>query len=161
MKTIKKMNKYLQNGEMFLMVVLFLGIIVSMSMQVVMRYIFGNPLVWGDEFARYTFVWVVYFGCAYCIGTDCHAKIPFLYERLSPKGQKIATLIGNLVAIAVFAYVGKIAWQYTMKNAHFLTSVTRVSMAWVYAALPIGMALSILQMIFRTVLIFDKEERRR
>ena len=33
---------------------------------VVARYFFNNPLEWAEEFSRYSFIWIVFLGAAYC-----------------------------------------------------------------------------------------------
>lgn len=156
MKTISKINQVLCKAEGFIMVIWFTLVIVVMTAQVIARYILGSPIQWSEEFARYSFVWISYIGCAYCVGTDGHTSITALKERLSEKNQKVLTIIGNVIMIGVFLRLMPIAIDYIAKNGDFLTSVMRIPFKYLYFSLPVGIGLSIIQLIMKAILVFDK-----
>ena len=112
MKTVSKINQVLCKVEGFIMVAWFALVIVVMTLQVISRYVFGSPIKWSEEFARYSFVWISYLGCAYCVGADGHTSITALKERLSEKGQKVLTIVGNVIMIGVFLRLMPIAIEY-------------------------------------------------
>lgn len=69
------------------MVIWFAIVLVVMTCQVISRYLLNAPLAWSEEFARYSFVWISYIGCAYCVGVDGHTSITALVDKLPVKGQ--------------------------------------------------------------------------
>ena len=137
------------------MVAWFALVIVVMTLQVISRYVFGSPIKWSEEFARYSFVWISYLGCAYCVGADGHTSITALKERLSEKGQKVLTIVGNVIMISVFLRLMPIAIEYIAKNGDFLTSIMRIPFKYLYYSLPVGIGLSIIQLVMKVILVFD------
>ncbi|MDY3825561.1 MAG: TRAP transporter small permease [Lachnospiraceae bacterium] len=155
MKTVSKINQVLCKVEGFIMVAWFALVIVVMTLQVISRYVFGSPIKWSEEFARYSFVWISYLGCAYCVGADGHTSITALKERLSEKGQKVLTIVGNVIMIGVFLRLMPIAIEYIAKNGDFLTSIMRIPFKYLYYSLPVGIGLSIIQLVMKVILVFD------
>ena len=155
MKTVSKINQVLFKVEGFIMVAWFALVIVVMTLQVISRYVFGSPIKWSEEFARYSFVWISYLGCAYCVGADGHTSITALKERLSEKGQKVLTIVGNVIMIGVFLRLMPIAIEYIAKNGDFLTSIMRIPFKYLYYSLPVGIGLSIIQLVMKVILVFD------
>ncbi len=155
MKTVSKINQVLCKAEGFIMVVWFALVIIVMTAQVIARYVFGSPIQWSEEFARYSFVWISYLGCAYCVGADGHTSITALKERLSEKGQKVLTIVGNIIMIGVFLRLMPIAIDYIAKNGDFLTSIMRIPFKYLYFSLPVGIGLSIIQLVMKVILVFD------
>ena len=123
MKTISKINHMLCRIEGWVMVLWFSAVMVVMTAQVISRYILSSPIQWSEEFARYSFVWISYIGCAYCIGVDGHTSITAVRDRLPHKGQKIMLAIGNIIIACVFTRLMPIAINYIAKNGKFPTSV--------------------------------------
>lgn len=156
MKILSKINQLLCKIEGFVMVVWFAIVLIVMAAQVVFRYVLNSPLAWSEEFARYSFVWISYLGCAYCVGVDGHTAITALREKLPPVGQKILIAIGNVLMIVVFARIMPIALNYIAKNGKFLTSIMRIPFKYLYYSLPVGVTLTIIQLAIKTVLVFDK-----
>ena len=155
MKTVSKINQVLCKVEGFIMVAWFALVIVVMTLQVISRYVFGSPIKWSEEFARYSFVWISYLGCAYCVGADGHTSITALKERLSEKGQKVLTIVGNVIMFGVFLRLMPIAIEYIAKNGDFLTSIMRIPFKYLYYSLPVGIGLSIIQLVMKVILVFD------
>lgn len=140
---------------MALIEVWFSAVLVVICAQVVMRYVMKSPLLWSEEFSRYSFVWIIYIGCAYCAGTDGHTRIPFLYEKMPLPIQRAFLLVGNAAMCAVLGYVIPRAYAYAVANARFTTAMMHVPMSWLYLALPVGCAATMLQLVLKTILAFD------
>lgn len=138
------------------MVVWFAVVLIVMTIQVVARYVFDAPLAWTEEFARYSFVWISYLGCAYCVGVDGHTSITALLDTLSPKWQRVLKVAGNVIMIAVFLRVMPIATKYVAKNGRFLTSIMRIPFKYLYYSLPVGIVLTVTQLVLKTILLFEK-----
>lgn len=100
MKTVAKINNWLCKVEGAVMVVWFAAVLVVMTCQVISRYVLNAPLNWSEEFARYSFVWISYIGCAYCVGVDGHTNITALLHKLPVNAQKIVRLVGNVIMAA-------------------------------------------------------------
>lgn len=144
------------------MVFWFAIVLIIMAAQVIARYILNAPLTWSEEFSRYSFVWISYIGCAYCVGVDGHTNISALLNKLPDRTRKILVCIGNVVVMCVFMRLLPIAMNYIAKNGKFPTSMMRIPIKYLYYSLIVGTALTIIQLALKSILQFDsrKEEKK-
>ena len=75
----------------------FSGIFLCVIAQVVLRYIFNNPLTWSEELARYLFIWCAFLGWLVASRRHSHLAMTFVVDRLPGSVQ---TLIGVLIQAA-------------------------------------------------------------
>ena len=88
-------------------VLLMSTIVITITIQVVTRYVFGQPLVWVEELAGYCFLWGVFLGAALGMKELRHIRIDTFVARLSVRPQAlwraftwaIATLCCVLIAV--------------------------------------------------------------
>ena len=158
MKTIAKVNRVLCKAEGTIMVIWFAIVLLVMAAQVVFRYVLSSPLTWSEEFCRYSFVWISYFGCAYCVGVDGHTRITAVLDKLPEYWQKGLICIGNAIVCCIFIRVFPIAWKFIAKNGKFPTSMMRIPFKYLYYSLIVGIVLTVIQLILKSILLFDKEE---
>ena len=152
MKAISKINNTLAKIEGAVMVFWFAIVLVVMTCQVVSRYIFNAPIAWSEEFARYSFVWISYIGCAYCVAAD--TGITAFRDALPPKAKKLTTVLGNVVVMIVFIRLLPIAMKFIGKNSKFLTSMMRIPFKYLYYSLPVGCVLTVVHLILKSILLF-------
>ena len=90
--------------------------------EVIRRYFFNSPTVWGNELTQLTFgVYVVLSG-GYILRWGGHVNIDIFYGRLSAKGRAIA----DIITFALFfmfcgmmlAYGGSLAWESLSRLEH-------------------------------------------
>lgn len=108
-----------ENIEEFLLVA-FLVIMTSvMGVQITMRYIFNNSLVWSEELTRYLFVWSTFISISYCIKNQSSIQIENLFNVVPKSVQKVMALVAKITILLFFLYVFKFALevvQSTYKN---------------------------------------------
>ncbi len=78
---------------------------------VVSRYLFNTPISWGEELARYGFIWLVFLGAALCTKHKRHICIDVVAVFLPPRGQlllKILADAGVLTLMMIVIYYGAI-----------------------------------------------------
>ena len=75
----------------------FSGIFLCVIAQVVLRYIFNNPLTWSEELARYLFIWCAFLGWLVASRRHSHLAMKFVVDRLPGSVQ---TVIGVLIQAA-------------------------------------------------------------
>lgn len=89
---------------------------------------------------------------------DGHTNITALLHKLPVNTQKIVRLVGNVIMVCVFLRIMPIVLDYIAKNGKFLTSITRVPFKYLYWSLPVGAALTIVQLILKSALLFEKKD---
>jgi TRAP-type C4-dicarboxylate transport system permease small subunit len=73
--------------ERALGVALLSTIVLSITTQVITRYLFGQPLVWVEELAGYCFLWAVFLGAALGAKELRHIRIDTFVSRMPARRQ--------------------------------------------------------------------------
>jgi TRAP-type C4-dicarboxylate transport system permease small subunit len=136
-----------QNGERWMLLALYIYIVAVIFVEVVRRFVFSYSSVWGEETARYTFIYLVWIGAAAAVRDRAHIRLDVLLSFLPPRVCAAVLLLGD-VLMACFAIV---VFYFSMK--FFLTALEygsvieglRISRAWVLFAVPFGFALVMLR----------------
>lgn len=124
---------------------------ILMTIQVVGRYVMHNPPGWTEELARVAFVYATFLGAALAVARHAHLGIDLINNAL-PVRVRAAVQVGwRLVACAV---LGVVAYQgyflVERLSGQPLTSVP-VSKGFMFAAVPIGCAITLIYELGRIV----------
>lgn len=118
--------------------------VVSISYDVVMRYVFLAPTIWALEVNTFLLVFLCVIPAADTLTAGTQIQITFLTERLPTAFQAKLPVIGNAVGVlfcGVMTWKGaSMAWAAYQHNDRMSTSLG-TPMAIPYALLPIGFAL--------------------
>ena len=120
---VKKLNAFNEGFikvEKLLCDVLFVFLIVCLVAQVFYRFVLKSPAGWTEEFARYSFIFVMYLACGYTLHYGKHVDMnlldTFLDKTKNPKrAYYIMSKVTNIANIAFCAYFMYIFWPYLMK----------------------------------------------
>ena len=132
-------------------VVLLLVISVACVVQVFSRYVIGKAVVGTEEISRYSFIWLGFLGSAVCVQKWSNAHISIINDTLKGKAKRVHSVLLDaavIVCAAVLLVQGIKCVQITSRQ---LSSMLRIRMSYVYAAIPVGafgMILSGLQRLF-------------
>ena len=77
---------------------LFIGLTL-VFINVILRYFFGRPQSWIDEFSVYFVVWGVLMGIAVALRNDHHIKVDMLYNFLPVKTKRYVSIFANLLGL--------------------------------------------------------------
>ena len=125
----------------------YVALVADITAAVFFRYVLNDSLVWGEELARYLFVWLVFLGAGLGVGKNVHVGIDSFVRMLSPGPQKLMQL-GVEVAVTVFlvAFI-VVGVNLATASAHMQTLLLNVSIAYVYLAAPVGGALMLINLL--------------
>jgi TRAP-type mannitol/chloroaromatic compound transport system permease small subunit len=120
-----------KQGEWSALLILPLTIVVIY--EVIMRYAFDAPTIWGFELT--TFLYGVHFmlGLAYTDVTDGHVKVDIFTARAKPRTQAVIVIIANLlIFLPVFTCMTIWAWKYAITSTlqHELNSTSWAPPVW-------------------------------
>ncbi|GAA2175522.1 TRAP transporter small permease [Agrococcus versicolor] len=85
-------------------VVLFAMLVLLVTWQVFTRLVLGDPSIWTEELARYTFVWVSLIGIALAVSEKADVVMEFVVERLPKAVQRITDVLAYLATLAFVLY---------------------------------------------------------
>ena len=123
------------------------AIFLVMAAQGVSRYGFNTSLFWAEEVAVVLFVWMGFLGAASTEANNGHIRLTLLVERLSPRLRQInETLVeGVLLVMLVLLVASAPSGLATLQT----TVALRLSEKWLYAIVPVTMALCALHIVLR------------
>jgi TRAP-type C4-dicarboxylate transport system permease small subunit len=135
----------------WLIIVLMLVMTVTVSLQIVFRYVLNAPLDWSEEVARFSFVWVSFFGASALMRVREHINVTVFTDNFPPRLRALAIFLANLCALICiyFFVVGGLALTY--HEWRQLSPTTQVPMGWVYVAIPIAATLMGIWVVIQTI----------
>ncbi|MBN2539862.1 MAG: TRAP transporter small permease subunit [Deltaproteobacteria bacterium] len=100
---------------------------VTISYDVAMRYIFGMPTTWSFEINRYMLILVVFFGGAWALPAGGHVAVDIFTEYMETRKKAILEILTSIMALAymsmffmestVFAWD---AWEGGVRSTEYL-----------------------------------------
>lgn len=137
-------------------IVLFVGMCLLVLAQVVARKFF-EPLVWSEELARYTFIWVAFLGWLIANQRKSHIHISLVLDRAGPTLKLALGVFANLLVI-VFALIFAIKGWRLVQNNLDIETVTLFFDFWVvYLVVPLSAAATLVITTFDLVALFRGE----
>lgn len=81
----------------------------SVGYDVVMRYLFSRPTVWGQEFSTMVFGTFIILGGAYTLKAGSHVNMDIIHNRLPKKGKAVVDVITFF--LLTFPFLGVLIWK--------------------------------------------------
>jgi TRAP-type C4-dicarboxylate transport system permease small subunit len=138
-------------GARYALIGLMGTMVVVVSVQVFLRYLFNSSLGWADEVSRLAFVWSVFLAIPLCIKEGLHVGIEMLTHRLPQKLQRALACVTDAAGAALMILVcyqaviiARDQWDEKMASVD-------ASAAWFIVAVAAGSALSAVE-LFRLML---------
>ena len=143
------LRKIDQDGERWLLLILYAMIVATISTEVIRRFVLSYSSIWGEEIARYAFIYLAWIGASSAIRERAHIRIDVILHYLGPKSKAAVYLFGDFatLTLAVIALYWSLEPILTSLKFGSVTHGLRISNAWFLAAVPIGFAM----MVFRLV----------
>ena len=124
-------------------------LVILLTVQILLRFIFGRTLSWSEEVSRFAFVWAVYFGFVLAAKENKHIRVTAQFKRLSPGMQVVLfTLADTVWSLFNFVMVfvsGK--FTLSMIRYPYISQTTGLNLLWVFMIVPIGFAFMGLRVI--------------
>lgn len=134
-------------------------IMLSICLEVVMRYFLNRPLVWVIEMSEYALLYITFLGTAWLLRREGHVTVDVLLVRLNPKSQAALGLFSSIIGIAISLvliwYGSEVAWDHYQRGI-FKPTVLQFPTAPILAIIPIGSIILAMQFIRRGCLFLRK-----
>ena len=114
---------------------------------VALRYLFNNPLTWGEELIVGLFTWMVFIGAAAAVRTHMHIRIDVMAPVYA--NPKMHWLNGATL-LAGFVIIGFMTWacvEQVLQEAVVELPMLNISKAWFLTAMPVGLVLMLLHAV--------------
>ncbi|MDO4260586.1 MAG: TRAP transporter small permease [Eubacteriales bacterium] len=138
MKYFNKLCDTVNKIYLYLGVAMLIIICVACAVQVFTRYVIGSAAVGTEEISRYCFIWLGFLGSAVCVQNWSNAHISVLNDLLKGKVKSIHSIFLNIAVIVCGGVLFVQGMNCVSITANQLSSMLRIPMCYVYAAIPVG-----------------------
>ncbi|MBS7525278.1 TRAP transporter small permease [Fusibacter paucivorans] len=104
--------------------------------QVISRFILKTPIAWGQDIIRLCFVYLVFWGGAYCVREREHLNIDIMLTMVSPKIRKWMELVINVILCFFFAFLIYYGTVFMISGSSQSAPYLSIPMSYYYLALP-------------------------
>ncbi|MBI2832609.1 MAG: TRAP transporter small permease [Chloroflexi bacterium] len=105
---IARLQSTIENWAMNLVMAIIMAEMLLITTDVVMRYVFNNPIIWAFPVVEIFMVCMVFLAIGYVQSIKGHLKVELLTKRLPEKASVALEVLGYLVGLFIFSII---AWQ--------------------------------------------------
>lgn len=146
MAIIDKIDRGLTTATSVAVVTMVIAMVIITSAAVVFRYFVNSPISWSEEVAKYLMVWVTFLAGSIAARRGAHVSIDIVQLVLPPKARRVCewlAFVGAVAFLSILLVWGTgFAWGV---REHSNPIIGGMSMAWPYAAVPVGALLMLVQ----------------
>ena len=118
-----------------------------MSVQVFLRYVLNDSLIWSEEAARYLLVAIAFLGCATACRKACHIRIDVVDLVLPERARRALALAVDAVTFCYVAYVAWLAIEIIPVLGRQPSTAMRMPMWVAYGVIALGFGLAALRIV--------------
>ena len=150
---MKIVDKFIDNIIELMMAASSLVLSVVTLFQVVSRFILKNPIAWGQDVVRLSFIYLVFWGGAYCVKEKGHLNIDILLTAVKGKTRYIMEFLINIVLLIFFAFIIYYGFVFTKTGVTQKAPYLDIPMSIYYLSLPTA---GILMLYYQIKQIIDQ-----
>ena len=146
MKLLRRIDR---DAELWLLLVFYVMLVITMAIEVLRREIFSYSSIWGEEIVRYSFIYLAWIGAAAAVKERAHIRIDVIMHYLPQRPKTLIYIFGDLVMF----FVAIIALYWSLETVHVsakfgsVTDGLRISKVWFLMAVPTGFGLMIWRLL--------------
>ncbi len=142
MKFLEKLNTWIERTETAVLVTVLAVMVVFAFLQVVLRNIFNEGVLWGDIFLRHLVLWVGFLGASLATRESKHINIDLFTRFLSDRGKVISRIITGLFSVFICLLLTDASWTFVQDEMMMGTEIFSDVPAWYFQIIiPIGFLL--------------------
>ena len=146
--------------ERWLCLMFYTMIVLTLVSEVLRRFGLSYSSIWGEEIARYSFIYLAWFGAALAVRNRSHIRIDVLLNALGRRSKAALYLFGDLASLLLAVVALWVSIEPVLTSIEFgsVTDGLRISKAWFLIAVPLGFTLitvRLLQSMWRDVQDFS------
>ena len=144
-----------RNAERYLVLWFYIFIVAVIFIEVVRRFVLNTSSVWGEETARFVFIYLVWIAAALAVRERSHIRINILMYYVPERGKALLYMFGDVLTAILAMIMLYLSLHPVLSSFHFesVTEGLRIGRYWFLAAVPIGFAV----VLVRTVQSFLRD----
>lgn len=115
--------------------------------QVITRYVFNYTPSFGEELARYLFVWVVFLSLPLVAKYGGHMAIETITSRVHGATLKVLNILADIFTIIFLGIMVVCGIEMVMRTSYQTSPAMMIPMSWVYIVIPFGCGVMLLYVV--------------
>ena len=144
---------HILNAQAFLAGILLVFIMLSVGLDVILRYFFNSPMIWVTEVTECLLLYITFLGTGWLLREEGHVKVDIILNRLKPRSTAFFGILSSLVGIFVstmLAFYGmSLTWNY-FKRGIYTPTAMEIPVAAIILIIPIGSFMLLIGFVRRT-----------
>lgn len=133
------------------MMALFVALFFIVMAGIISRVVFNSPFTWTEEAARLVFIWLIFMGISYGTKYDKHINVTIVLDKMPKKVSVLFTIFWDIVALAIFVWIGFYGVQYIIYMSNSVTSVLRINQGITTSIVAISAILNVIRIIEKLI----------
>ena len=152
MNVLRKVDRWLKQVEVALLVVFLSAMVLLSFTQVVLRNFFDTGILWADPIVRHLVIWGGFTAAAIAASEGRHIGIDALTKFFSARFKAISQVVTNVFAVVVCLILANAAWTFLLDEKESGGDVVLSIPTWVaILIIPVGYILMAIHFLIRGV----------
>ena len=141
-----RLERHFVQANRGLLILLLTAMVVVTFVNVVMRYTGESSFLWGEEVGRHLMIWLAFVGGGLALRSGAHIGVDSLERSLPPRAARAVRAAIALILLVLFVALMIEGIDYAWRTRFQASAALQISMAWVYAGMPIGCLLMLVHL---------------
>lgn len=142
---MKTLFKILNKSEEIVLVIMFALMVLITFMNIVMRFVFKDSLIWSEEIGKLAFIWISWIGISIGEKRGEHIKISILVDKMKDKAQHVFNILSEFMVIAICGVTVYYSYVLILLQQSTRYASIPISVKWGYMSVLLGCVLMILR----------------
>lgn len=142
-----------RNGERYLLLIFYTLVVAVIGVEVLRRFVLSYSSIWGEEIARFAFIYLTWIGASAGVKNRSHIRIDLIYGWVPERHHVWLYVFADLatMAFAVVAFYYSLIPIATSINFDNVTDGLRINRSVFLAAVPLGFAMTMVRIVQNTI----------
>ncbi len=142
---MQRLLKRLQQGADGVAAAMLAAMFILFLVQIVSRYILNLSLGWTIEACLTLWLWIVFWGCAFCLRPSDHIRFDILYLSVNRPTQRIFSAVAALAIVIAFVISFLPTYDYVEFYKIKRSATLRIPLSYVFSIYMVFMVMIILR----------------
>jgi len=140
---IDLLERRLVHANRAALMVMLVAMVLVTFVNVILRYSGSNSFLWGEEVGRHLMIWLAFVGGGLALRAGAHIGVDTLERWVPATAGRVVRILIALVMLMLFVALMVEGVDYAWRTRFQTSAALQISMAWVYAGMPVGCLLMI------------------
>jgi C4-dicarboxylate transporter DctQ subunit len=142
-----------ENGERYLLLVFYTLVVAVIGIEVIRRFVLSFSSIWGEEIARFAFIYLTWIGASAGVKNRAHIRIDLIYSWVPDRHHVWLYLLADVatMAFAVVAFYYSLIPIITSLQFDNVTDGLRINRTFFLFAVPLGFAMTMVRVVQNAV----------